>query len=331
MKISSDQHRPLGATGLCVPPVVFGSDMLNDAARVIPHQTKLAIFGEWFKHVGPPVFIDVAGEPVPDTALNVLGGFVKRLDISPQELLINIRLPLRQIEGRLGAEEIHQWLKHACDSLGKELHSLLITVDGADENLAISTSPADHERGFQETLAAINALSAIKAAGRIRGIGISASDSRMAKAISDMAKPDFVILVGGLTVMRHPPEVLDFVAGLADRNVAIINAGILRCGFLVGGTRFDNRVIRANEPADQPLFAWRKAFTALCHGYGISPAHASIQFALSPPGVVAVLLNTTYADRVAENVESVVAKVPDGFWASMKEEGLIAADYRHLG
>jgi hypothetical protein len=34
-------------------------------------------------------------------------------------------------------------------------------------------------------------------------------------------------------------------------------------------------------------------------------------------------LETSYADRVAENVQAVRHKVPENFWQSMKEEGLL--------
>jgi D-threo-aldose 1-dehydrogenase len=69
---------------------------------------------------------------------------------------------------------------------------------------------------------------------------------------------------------------------------------------------------------------------ALCHGHGVTPTQACIQFALAGPGVVAVLLNSSHPDRVAENVGSVQRLVPDLFWASMKEEGLLAAGYPYV-
>ena len=51
----------------------------------------------------------------------------------------------------------------------------------------------------------------------------------------------------------------------------------------------------------------------------------------SAPGIVAVALNTSHPDRVADNVEMVLKESRNGFWASMKEEGLIAEDYPYLG
>jgi D-threo-aldose 1-dehydrogenase len=113
------------------------------------------------------------------------------------------------------------------------------------------------------------------------------------------------------------------MAELADRRVPIILAGVFDGGFLAGGNRLDGRAVNADDPSQRWLFAWRKAFVALCDGHGISPTHACIQFALSLRGVVAVQLDSSYADRVAANIRSVYTEVPRGFWESMKEEGLL--------
>jgi D-threo-aldose 1-dehydrogenase len=59
--------------------------------------------------------------------------------------------------------------------------------------------------------------------------------------------------------------------------------------------------------------------------------HACVQFGLSVPGVVAVALNTSHADRIAENVAATAMPVPPQFWATLKEEGLIANDYPYAG
>jgi D-threo-aldose 1-dehydrogenase len=124
---------------------------------------------------------------------------------------------------------------------------------------------------------------------------------------------------------------VEFIASLADRKIAIINSAVFHAGFLVGGRYFDYRVVSPDHPADKHLFSWRKSFVALCEGHGVTPAHACVQFGLSAPGIVAVALNTVHPDRVADNVESVLKKLPESFWASMKEERLLAEEYPYLG
>jgi D-threo-aldose 1-dehydrogenase len=172
------------------------------------------------------------------------------------------------------------------------------------------------------------AIGELKAAGFVLGAGIVARDLGSLSQVTPSA--DWVVLTGGFTPMRHPAEPLVSMAELAARQIPTIVSDVFDGGFLVGSNRLDGRVLSAEGPADRSLLAWRTSFVALCHGHGITPAQACIQFALSGPGVVAVMLNSSHSDRVAENIASVERTVPDAFWASMKEEGLLAADYPHV-
>jgi D-threo-aldose 1-dehydrogenase len=123
--------------------------------------------------------------------------------------------------------------------------------------------------------------------------------------------------------MSHPPETLDFLTELETRGIAVVNAGVFDGGFLVGSEQLHSQRIDASNLNNEPLFKWRRAFTALCHGHGVAPGHACVQFALSAPAVAAVALRTSIVDRVAEDVSYVQTKVPAALWESMKEEGLI--------
>jgi D-threo-aldose 1-dehydrogenase len=310
MKFLCDQHLPFGKTGLAIPPIVFGTAALGNANRVIPELTKLAICGEWFRGVAPPVFIDAAYRHGNGMALEQLGRVLRRLDIASEEIVIGLELDGEQSPSDAGQPKYDRlmecWVKSR-RLLGEAYRPKLVSVGDADVD-------------------AWRAASELKDAKEVLGAGIGIKDWRAARDYIATIEPDWITLTGGCTLMRHSPEMLAFMAELARRQIPIVVAGAFDGGFLVGGNQLDGRVVSADDPADRALFAWRKAFVALCEGHGISPAHACIQFALTAPGVVAVLLKSSYPDRVAENVNSVCQRVPDNLWASMKEEGLLAAD-----
>jgi D-threo-aldose 1-dehydrogenase len=52
---------------------------------------------------------------------------------------------------------------------------------------------------------------------------------------------------------------------------------------------------------------------------------------MSHPGVISIALNTSNPKRVAQNIASVSADIPNDFWVAMKDEGLIARNYPHVG
>jgi D-threo-aldose 1-dehydrogenase len=293
-----------------VPPIVFGTAVLGNASRVVSDQTKPAICGEWFRGVEPPVFIDAAYRHGNGTAIEVLGRVLRRLGVASDEVVISLELDWGQSPTAAGKPKygriLECWEK-SCRMLGDAYRPKLVSIGDADDD-------------------AWRAVSELKAAGMVLGAGLVATDSRAVKDCVASLEPDWITLARGCTLMRHPPETLAWMSDMAQREIPIVVAGVFEGGFLVGGNQLDGRVVSADEPARRALFAWRKAFVALCDGHGISPAHACIQFALSAPGVIAVLLDSSYPDRVAENIKSACRKVPNNFWASMKEEGLLAAD-----
>jgi D-threo-aldose 1-dehydrogenase len=286
-----------GILGLTVPPIMFGTAALGNVPRVIPEQRKFEICGEWFKRVEPLVFIDAAYRDGDGLALEVLGRMLRRLDVEGDEVVVHLTLDVDQITD--------DWEK-SCRLLGSEYLPKLVSICGTNES-------------------AWRAVSELKAAGQVLGVGIATKDFDAVSSLVPLL--DWMILTGGFTPMRHSAVLLASMADLAARQVPIIVSGVFDGGFLVGSSRLDGRVLSADDPTDRSLLTWRTSFVALCHGHGVSPAHACIQFALSGPGVVAVTLNSSHPDRVAENAGCVQRLVPDLFWASMKEEGLLAADY----
>jgi D-threo-aldose 1-dehydrogenase len=311
---------------------MFSAAALGDTCRVIPDQTKFEICGEWFRHVEPPVFIDATpGDDGSIAALQLLGRALRYFDIESEEVILHVKLRWKRgADGQIsrGDESVAKTWETACHALGSNRRPQLLSIDEA--LLASAHSQTDRGRRAGRLDKVCRELCGLKAAGLVRGIGVVAKDWHVVEEICDAVPLDYVQLAGCLTILRHPPELLDLLKSLAERQIAVINSGVFHCGFLAGDQYFDGRALSNDDPVDQPLLAWRKSFAALCHGHGVTPTHACIQFALSAPGVVAVELNTTRPDRVGENVAAVRNGVPRALWDSMKEEGLLAEDDPYL-
>jgi D-threo-aldose 1-dehydrogenase len=207
----------------------------------------------------------------------------------------------------------------------------LVSVDAVDEGLTSAESPAERELRVQWILEAASALHPLKAEGQVAGIGACANDWRVLEEMDAVVKLDFVVLSGGLTIMNHPAELVTFIARLTNRGVATINSNVFHDEFLLGGNYFNSRDISRGKDEDRAVLAWRKSFVSLCQGHGIRPAHACVQFGTSVPGIAAVVLETSHAEAVQENIEMLQKKIPRSFWCSMKEEGLVAEEYPHVG
>jgi D-threo-aldose 1-dehydrogenase len=226
---------------------------------------------------------------------------LRRLDVEGDEVVMHLALDADHV--------VDDWQK-SCRLLGDKYQPKLISICEPVEN-------------------AWRAAIELKTAGVVLGAGVATSDFSGLNLLAPAV--DWMLLTGGFSLMRHSAERLASMGELAARQIPIIISGVFEGGFLVGNNRLDGRVLNTGDPADRSLLAWRTSFAALCYGHNVTPAQACIQFALSGPGVVAVMLNSSHPDRVAENVGCVERMVPDVFWASMKEEGLLAVDYPFLG
>jgi D-threo-aldose 1-dehydrogenase len=344
------EFSPLGNTGLRVPRIVFGTSCLGNLYQALPDSIKLAISREWFAHHEPPAVIDSAGKYGAGLALEMIGRNLRELEIPPDQIIISNKLGWKRVPlttpeptfepsawadlkfdavQSISYEGILECWEQGCELLGPEYQPQLLSVHDPDEYLAAAKDSADRDKHFEDILGAYRALNELKLAGKAKAIGIGSKDWRVIEAVEHEVDFDWVMLANSLTIYRHPPELLDFVRHLVGKETAVINSAVFHAGFLVGGKYFDYRVIKPE--AEPELFAWREKFLSLCRKHDINPAVACIQFGLTPPGVVAISLNTSDPARVKDNVAAVQAEISGEFWQEAKQLGLISRDYAYAG
>jgi len=344
-------HHPLGNTGLSLPRIIFGTSCLGNLYEPLPDATKLAISREWFAHHEPPVAIDTAGKYGAGLALEVIGNNLRELQIPTDKIVISNKLGWKRVpletseptfepgvwadlehdaEQAISYEGILDCWQQGCQLAGEEYRPQMLSAHDPDEYLAAAQSAAEREKRFDDVLAAYRALHELKVAGKTHAVGVGSKDWRVIQKINRHVDLDWVMLANSLTIYRHPPELLDFIDKLVVRGVGIINSAVFHAGFLVGGKFFDYRPISSDDEESRSVFEWRERFHALCRRHKISPATACVQFALSPPGILAVSLNTSNPRRVAANVAAVEASIPETFWREAKQQGLVATDYPYL-
>ncbi len=232
-------------------------------------------------------------------------------------------------EQHISGEGILECWRQGCELLRAPYATQLVSVHDPDEYLAAADSAAGRKQRTANLFDAYRALGELKNSGQVRAIGVGSKDWQVIRLIADAVPLDWAMLANSLTIYRHPPEVVAFVDELAKGGVTVINSAVFHAGFLTGGRFFDYRI--PSPENEVPLFAWREQFLTLCRRHDVSPMIACVQFALSPPGVAAVSLNTSRPERVAQNVAAVETCVPDAFWKEAKAAGLIAKTYPYVG
>jgi D-threo-aldose 1-dehydrogenase len=325
MTSSNDLHRPFGKTEIVVPPIAFRTDVLENSSRVLPEKTKRLICSEWLGCVKPPLFIDVVFNEGHKIQVATIGHLLAHFDVAPDEVVINLELAAADDPRNLAEpQRIRTQFGKACDLLGKSHMPRLVTLRVARNG---SDLDAQSPNTVAQVVDAVHELHLLKDRYDLAAIGIAVCDWRLGRLLHESADVGFIKLVNGPTILRHPPEMKTWLADLAADAIPVITAGVFHGGFLVGGPTLDGRIVSSNAPVDRSLFTWRKSFSAICHGHGVRPAHACVQFALSMPGVIAASLSTSHPDRVVDTTYAATTPVPIGLWESMKEEGLMSQDY----
>lgn len=310
-------------------PIVFGTSCLGNLYRAIPMETKTAIAAEWFKAYPKPV-IDSAGKYGAGLSLECIGRALRALGKKPGDITISVKLgwrrkPLTTPEPTFepGAWADLEWDAQQdisydgilrCYEEAKELLGGypidLVSVHDPDEYLGTNGKRDD-------ILGAYRALFELKAKGEVKGVGIGSKDWTVIRDLAADVAFDWTMFACAPTILRHPSELLDFIAGLAAKGVTVIDSAVFNGGFLTGGSLLDYRP--ADPVSDARLFVVRDAYLELCVKYALDPAAVAVEYALRLPGVKHVALNTSKPERVAVNAAYGAHRAPEEFWNELKE------------
>jgi D-threo-aldose 1-dehydrogenase len=345
------KKKPLGKTGLNIPPIIFGTSALGNLYSELDNSTKLDIIKSCFNHVQSPVVFDTAGKYGAGLALEMLGTGLQKLDVKQDDVIISNKLGWQQIplKSKEPTFEPGVWKNIKNDArqmisydgilacweqgnslLGSGFKPQLVSVHDPDEYLGQASDEGEFKTRYKHIIEAYRALTDLKAGGEISGIGIGAKNWQVIEMLADDISLDWVMFANSMTIFKHPPELLKFIERIHRNGIGIINSAVFNAGFLIGGDYFDYQLIQPDSTENRRVFKWRKDFFEICKRHEIKPAAACVHFGMSAPGVASISLNTSNPMRIKDNVESVVADIPSEFYLEMKEKGLISKDYPYV-
>ena len=345
-------YKDLGRTGLKVPPIIFGTSALGNLYTALPFETKLSIVNECFKHIDGLVIFDSAGKYGAGLALEMLGECLSQLEIDESRVLISNKLGWKRIPlttpeptfeagvwhdlkndavQELSYEGVISCFEQGNELLGNKYKPQLVSVHDPDEYLAQAKNSKEEAELYTNILESYQALSDLRIQGKVKAIGVGAKNWKTIQKISKDIDLDWVMFANSMTIMNHPPDLLEFMKQLHEKGIGIINSAVFHAGFLTGGSFFDYKLIKPDSPENKAIFKWREDFFSLCTKHSVKPANACVNFAMTVPGVISISLNTSNPKRIKDNIESVVTNVSHEFYGDMVKNGLISKDYPYLG
>lgn len=334
----------LGKTGLSTPPMVYGTSCLGNLYTALPWETKLSIVRAWFEHSPSPVVADSAGKYGAGLALEAMGQALRELGVRRKDVMVSNKLGWRRVPLEadeptfepgawadlefdavqdISADGIERCWRQGNELLGEEYRPELVSVHDPDEYLSSATSESDRRDRFEDVVAAYERLFALKADGEVKAVGVGAKDWRVIEQLADRVQLDWVMFANSMTIYQHPADLLAFIRRLHERGVGVINSAVFHAGYLVGGQYLDYEKFDPSRDDHAQAERWRTSFWAICEAFDVKPAHACVQFGLRLPQAAAIALNTSAPSRVGQNAQMVATPLPEAFWSSLLEAGLI--------
>jgi D-threo-aldose 1-dehydrogenase len=167
------------------------------------------------------------------------------------------------------------------------------------------------------------AISQLRDAGLIRGIGAGVNELELIPRLLDIAPLDFFLVAMPYTLLNQ--EVLDTEFPACEAlGVGIVIGAPYQSGILATGPRPGANVDYL--PASDAVTERVGRIQAVCERHGVPLAAAALQFPLGHPSVASVIPGARNAAQVERNLEVMRIAVPADLWAELKHERLLRQD-----
>ncbi|MDJ0685841.1 MAG: aldo/keto reductase [Alphaproteobacteria bacterium] len=182
------------------------------------------------------------------------------------------------------------------------------------------THGADQPARFREALAgAYPALAAMKEQGLIRAIGLGVNEWEVCRDVAETVPVDCFMLAGQHSLLNQRARE-SFLPWCAERNIAVMVAGVFNSGILAKGARPGVRY--DYHPASDAILTRVREIEAVCAAHTIALPAAAIAFSATGPAVASVVIGAATEEQIDGVLACADADIPADFWREMAHRRL---------
>ena len=171
---------------------------------------------------------------------------------------------------------------------------------------------------------AFPALSKMRDEGIIRAWGIGVNTPEPILKVMDDADPDVCLCARQYSLIDHANAVNELFPAVRKKNVSLVIGSSLNAGFISGSPRYSYGKENFQIPA--AAIEKREKLRMIAARYGVDLRTAALQFSAAPDVAVALVVGARSHQQIAEDYNSLQAKIPPEFWAELKQQALIESD-----
>ena len=336
MTTAHPSRRRIGSTSLQLPVFGFGAAHLGELYAKVPEaDAQATLAAAWDAGVR---YYDTAPWYGRGLSEHRLGGFLRTKPRKDFQITTKVGRTLHRPK-----DPIHFDRGPWVGGLNFEVHfdysydGIMRSYEQALQRLALDTVDAlvihdldagfhgDKQAAYEQQLAesGIRAFQELKASGDIQAYGMGINNHEALETVAPRYDLDFFLVAMPYTLLDQS-TLHSGMAGLQRRGVSAIIGAPFASGILVTGSAGPAHY--AYGKASPEIQAKVRGIEAVCAAHKVALPAAALQFVLAHPIVTSVIPGAMRPAEVLQNLASVAAPIPAGFWSDLKAQGLILPD-----
>jgi D-threo-aldose 1-dehydrogenase len=300
-------RRPLGATGLQVPPIGIGAaeigDMTETFAYSVPEDRALETVRAAL--AGPITFLDTAASYGDGESERRIGLVLREQHGLPPNYVLSTKADRDLRTGDFSGEQFKRSIERSLKLLGLDRLQMVFVHDPEHTTFEAAMAPGGP----------VEVLQRFKADGVIEHIGVAGGPIDMLIRYVETGAFAAVITHNRYTLLNQSAEPLIELAH--QRGLGVLNAAPYGSGLLAKGPAAYPRYAYTAAPED--LLNRAGAMERICADYNIPLAAPALQFSLRDKRIDSTIVGMSRPERLQQTLDMAAIAIPDEMWARLDE------------
>ncbi|MGH2459011.1 MAG: aldo/keto reductase [Chloroflexota bacterium] len=299
------RRRPLGRTGLLVPPVCVGcaplASMPDTFGYAVSEADALATVRAIFK--SEISFLDTAASYGDGESERRIGLVLREIGGAPNGFVLATKADRNLQTGDFSGDQMKRSVERSLRLLGVDRLSVCYLHDPEHVSFEEMT-----RRG-----GALDVLRRLTDEGVIEHLGVAGGPIDLMIRYVDLGCFEAVITHNRYTLLNREAEPL--LERATKLGIAALNAAPYGSGILAKGPSAYPRYMYRDASAE--LLERARYAEAACARHGVPLAAAALQFSLRDPRVTSTIVGMTRPERLAQTIELARVPIPDDLWQEL--------------
>lgn len=300
--------RAIGATGLSVTSICFGTSGLGDMPDTYGYSVDADRAAATVRAIldGPANTLDTSRNYGFGRSEERIGAVIRERGGLPEGFVLSTKLDRDMQTRGFDAARARASFEESLAALGLDRIPLLHLHD------------PEHAADLTEITrkgGALDELFKLKAEGLVDAVGLAMG--RVDIMLPLLRDWDFDTMISHnrfTLINRNADEMFDYAHG---KGIAIFNAAPFAGGVLAKGSAVMPRV--SYTPVGGEALEPVRRIEAICAEHGIAPGAAALQFSMRDPRVTSTVVGVSKPERVQQTLDWATAEIPQSVWDAFAE------------